>query len=143
MSTGLVEETTQFIQDWNPMKEYHFEARYLDDLKMQMQRKFTIRQTFVPASKRVSMAIEDGPSMDIGIKKKVGQQVESVGVIFKKNFQRLDELQQLIKQIQAKEKRYTNILVILFGDTDAEMKGKLESFLSMQEPKIKIQIISK
>ena len=143
MSTGLVEETTQFIQDWNPMKEYHFEARYLDDLKMQMQRKFTIRQPFVPASKRVSMAIVDGPSMDIGIKKKGGQQEESVGVIFKKNFQRLDELQQLIKQIQVKEKQYTNILVILFGDTDAEMKSKLESFLSMQEPKIKIQIISK
>ncbi len=143
MSTGLVEETTQFIQDWNPMKEYHFEARYLDDLKEQMKRKFTVRQPFVPASKRVSVAIEDGPSMEIGIKKKIGQQEESLGVIFKKNLQRLDELRLLIQQIQDEEKRHKTILVILFGETDGEMKGKLESFLSMQESKVNIQIITK
>jgi uncharacterized BrkB/YihY/UPF0761 family membrane protein len=37
MSTELIQDATRFIENWVPRKVYHIEARYLDDLKMQMR----------------------------------------------------------------------------------------------------------
>jgi UDP-N-acetyl-D-mannosaminuronic acid transferase (WecB/TagA/CpsF family) len=143
MSTGLVEETTQFIQEWEPMKKYHFEAKYLDDLKAQLTRKFKPDKAYYAAIKKSSITIEDGEGLDIAIRKKVGAEEERVGIIFKKDLQQLAELKRLMTQIEKEEEQFKNILVVLYGDTDGEIREKLESYLNGRKQKATVTIISR
>jgi hypothetical protein len=143
MSTGLVQETTQFIEEWVPMKKYHFEAKYLDDLKAQLQRKFTPDKPYYAAIKKSSVTIEDGEGLDIAIRKKAGLEEEQVGIIFKKDLQQLAELQRLIAQIEKEVVQFKNILVVLYGDTDGEIQEKLNSYLNGRQKKGTVTIISR
>ncbi|MDD1679372.1 MAG: hypothetical protein LUO93_09365 [Methanomicrobiales archaeon] len=143
MSTGLVKEATQFIEEWVPMKKYHFEAKYLDDLKAQLTRKFTAEKAYYAAIKKSSVIIEDGKGLDISIRKKAGAEVEQVGIIFKKDLQQLSDLQRLIGKIEQEGSQYKNILVVLYGDTDAEIRDKLNSYLNGRQQKTTITVISR
>jgi UDP-N-acetyl-D-mannosaminuronic acid transferase (WecB/TagA/CpsF family) len=143
MSTGLVEETTQFIKEWEPMKKYHFEAKYLDDLKAQLTRKFKPDKAYYAAIKKSSIIIEDGEGLDIAIRKKVGAEEEQVGIIFKKDLQQLVDLKRLMMQIEKEEEKFTNILVVLYGDTDGEIREKLNSYLNGRKQKAMVTVISR
>lgn len=143
MNTGLVQEATQFIEEWVPMKKYHFEAKYLDDLKMQLLRKFTPQKSYYAAIKKSAVTIEDGGGLDIAIRKKAGAGEEKVGIIFKKNLKQLQELQRLIAQIEKEGGMYPTILVVLYGDTDSEIREKLNSYLSGRTQKSAVTVISR
>jgi hypothetical protein len=142
MSTGLVEETTEFIETWVPMKKYHFEAKYLDDLKAQLIRKFKPDKAYYAAIKKSSITVEDGEGLDIAIKKKIGAEEEDLGIIFKKDLQHLPELKRLMDQIEKEEGQFKHIVIVLYGDTDAEIRGKLDSFLNGQK-KATVTVISR
>ena len=140
---GLVQEATQFIEEWVPMKKYHFEAKYLDDLKMQLQRKFSPQKPYYAAIKKSAVFIEDGKGLDIAIRKKAGAEEEKVGIVFKKDLQQLSDLQRLISQIEKEGEQYKNILIVLFGNTDGEMKEKLDTFLTGRQHKSIVTVISR
>jgi UDP-N-acetyl-D-mannosaminuronic acid transferase (WecB/TagA/CpsF family) len=143
MSTGLFEEATQFIEEWEPLKKYHFEAKYLDDLKAQLTRKFKPDKAYYAAIKKSSITIEDGEGLDIAIRKKAGTEEEKVGIIFKKDLQQLDELKRLMAQIEKEGEQFNNILVVLYGNTDGEIREKLNSFLNGRQRKAAVTIISR
>jgi UDP-N-acetyl-D-mannosaminuronic acid transferase (WecB/TagA/CpsF family) len=143
MSTGLAQEATQFIEEWVPMKKYHFEAKYLDDLKAQLTRKFTAEKAYYAAIKKSSVIVEDGEGLDISIRKKAGAEVEQVGIIFKKDLRHLPDLKRLLTQIEKEGEKFKNILVVLYGDTDAEIREKLNSFLNGHQQKSTITVISR
>lgn len=143
MTAGMIQEATHFIEDWVPRKEYHIEARYLDDLKMQLQRKFVVKQPFMAAARKASVIIEDGKGLDMGIKRKVGQEEESLGIIFKKDLQQLGELRRLISQIEEYERRFKNTVIILLGAPDSDIKEKLNAFLSGRGAGKSVTVISK
>jgi hypothetical protein len=143
MSTGLVEETTQFIEEWEPMKKYHFEAKYLDDLKAQLIRKFKPDKAYYAAIKKSSITIEDGEGLDIAIRKKVGAEEERVGIIFKKDLRQMAELKRLMTQIEKEEEQFKNILVVLYGETDGDIQEKLNSYLNGRKQKAVVTIISR
>jgi UDP-N-acetyl-D-mannosaminuronic acid transferase (WecB/TagA/CpsF family) len=143
MSTGLVEETTQFIETWEPMKKYHFEAKYLDDLKAQLIRKFKPDKAYYAAIKKSSITIEDGEGLDIAIRKKVGAEEEQVGIIFKKDLQQLDQLKRLMAQIEKEGAQFKHILIVLYGDTDGEIRDKLSSYINGRQQKAMVTVISR
>lgn len=143
MAAGLIQEAMHVIEDWVPKKEYHIEARYLDDLKIMLQRKFAVKQPFMAAGRKASVTIEDGNGLDMGIKRKVGQEEESLGIIFKKDLQQLNELRRLIAQIEGYERRFKNTVVILLGASDSDMKEKLNTFLSGHGAGKSVTVISK
>jgi hypothetical protein len=143
MTTGLVEETTRFIEEWEPMKKYHFEAKYLDDLKAQLTRKFKPDKAYYAAIKKSSITIEDGDGLDIAIRRKSGTEEENVGIIFKKDLRQLDELKRLMAQIEKEGERFRNILVVLYGTTDGEIREKLSTFLNGRERKATVTVISR
>jgi hypothetical protein len=143
MSTGLVQEATQFIEEWVPMKKYHFEAKYLDDLKMQLIRKFTPDKPYYAAIKKSAVTIEDGEGLDIAIRKKAGGEEEEIGIIFKKDFRHLPDLQRLIAQVEKESTKFKNIFIVLYGSTDSDIREKLNSFLTGRQQKSTITIITR
>ncbi|WP_369425332.1 hypothetical protein, partial [Methanothrix sp.] len=96
MSDALYQDVLKLVQNWTPRKVYHIEARYLDDLKNFIESKFTSKRDFFTAPKRTSYTIADGPSLNIAISKKQGQEVESLAIIFRKDLQHLAALKHLI-----------------------------------------------
>jgi len=143
MAIGLIQDATQFIENWVPRKVYHTEARYLDDLKMQMQKKFIVKQPFMMAAKKVLFSIDDGHGFNIGVIKKIGPDVEALGIIFKKDLQQLGELKRLITQIEQEEKKFNNLIVLLMGKTDIDMKEKLTAYLLGRGLESNILIVTK
>lgn len=143
MSDALYQDVLKLVQSWTPRKVYHTESRYLDDLKSFVESKFTSRRDFFTSPKRTSYTITDGPSLNIGIARKQGQEVESLGIIFRKDLQQLATLKRLIDQIEQEEGKYQNLVVLLLGETNQELREKLDAFLARMNQKNKITLIQK
>ncbi len=144
MSDALYQDVLQLVNSWTPRKVYHTESRYLDDLKEFIQNKFssmTRKELFSP--RRASYTIMDGASLSMGISKKTGQDVESLGIIFRKDLQHLAGLKRLIDQIEKEEAKYPALIVLLHGNTNADLRTKLETFLSGKNQKGRITLIQK
>jgi hypothetical protein len=142
MADALVKDIGGLIGSWQPRKAYHIYPTYLEDLK-----KF-IREGLKPAGgffagKRTSVELIDGKGMDIGVKRRAGSAVESVGIVMKRDLLTLADLKVLMEQINQAEKEYPDLFVILIGTQTADMENKLAAFLGNKGAGAKITIVKK
>jgi len=142
MAEPLVKDIGGLIGSWQPRKAYHIYPTYLDDLK-----KFLVERLKKPAGffagKRMAIDIVDGKGMDIGVRRKVGSVVESVGIVMKRDLLNLGDLKVLMDQIDCAAEMYPDLFVVLIGTQTADMEAKLAAFLSNRAPQAKVTIVKK
>ena len=142
MSADLMQDINGLIGIWQPRKTYHIGPNYLEDLK-----KF-LRERMAPArplfgGRKGALEFVDGKGMDIGVKRKVGPQVEAVGIVMKRDLTTLADLKLLMEQINHAEKDYQEMFVILMGTLTNDMEAKLGAFLAVRDSKAKITVVKK
>ena len=81
--------------------------------------------------------------MDIGVKRKVGQTVEAVGIVMKRDLATLEDLKVLMEQVNSAERDYQEMFLILMGTLTADMESKLGAFLANKGSTAKITIVKK
>jgi hypothetical protein len=142
MSADLMQDINGLIGIWQPRKTYHIGPNYLEDLKKFLRERMTPAKSFF-TGKKASVEFVDGKGMDIGVKRKVGPSVESVGIVLKRDLATLADLRLLMEQINHAEKDYQELFVILMGTLTADMESKLGAFLANKGPKAKISVVKK
>jgi hypothetical protein len=142
MAETLVKDIGGLIGIWQPRKAYHIYPTYLDDLKKFLQERMKTPASFF-AGKKASVEFVDGKGMDIGVKRKAGTSVESVGIVMKRDLLTLGDLRLLMEQINRAEKEYPELFVILIGTHTADMEAKLAAFLANKGPKAQITVVKK
>ena len=142
MSADLMQDINGLIGIWQPRKTYHIGPNYLDDLKRFLQEKLITPKSFF-SGKKTAIEFVDGKGMDIGVKRKVGQTVEAVGIVMKRDLANLADLRLLMEQINHAEKDYQELFVILMGTVTADMEAKLGAFIANKGPGAKITIVKK
>jgi hypothetical protein len=142
MSADLVQDINGLIGVWQPRKTYHIGPNYLDDLKKFLQERMKPPGSFF-AGKKTALEFIDGRGMDIGVKRKVGPSVESVGIVMKRDLATLADLKLLMEQINRAERNYPELFVILMGTLTADMESKLGAFIANKDPKAKVTILKK
>jgi len=142
MADALVKDIGGLIGSWQPRKAYHIYPTYLDDLK-----KFLVERLKKPAGffagKRMAIEIIDGRGMDIGVRRKVGSVVESVGIVMKRDLLNLGDLKVLMDQIDCAAEAYQELFVILMGTQTTDMETKLAAFLANKGAGSKITVVKK
>ena len=141
MSADLMQDIGGLIALWQPRKTYHIGPNYLGDLKKFLQDQMKPASFF--AGRRVALEFVDGKSMDIGVKRKTGAQMETVGIVMKRDLTTLADLRVLMEQVNRAEKEYQGIYVILMGILTSEMEDKLRAFVANKGPGAKITIVKK
>jgi len=142
MTEALVKDVGGLIGIWQPRKAYHIYPTYLEDLKKFLQERMKVPGLFF-SGKRTSIEFVDGKGMDIGVKRKAGSAVETVGIVMKRDLITLDDLKVLMDQIYRAEQEYPELFVILMGTQTADMEGKLSAFLANKGTKAKITVVKK
>lgn len=143
MSADLMQDISGLIGIWQPRKTYHIGPNYLDDLKRFLQERMKPQGKSFFSGKKTSLEFVDGKGMDIGVKRKVGPQVEAVGIVMKRDLATLADLKLLMEQINHAEKDYQELFVILMGTLTADMEAKLGAFLANRTPKAKVTVVKK
>jgi hypothetical protein len=143
MSAALVQDIGGLIGIWQPRKTYHIGPNYLEDLKKFLQERMATPAKSFFAARKASLEFVDGKGMDIGVKRKVGTQVEAVGIVMKRDLATLADLRLLMEQINHAEKAYPEIFVILMGTLTADMEGKLGGFIANKGAKTKVTVVKK
>jgi hypothetical protein len=138
----LVKDVNGLIGIWQPRKAYHIYPTYLDDLKKFLQERLKTPKSFF-SGKKTSVELVDGKGMDIGVKRKVGSSVETVGIVMKRDLVSLADLRLLMDQINGAEKDYPELFVVLMGTLTADMESKLGTFLANKGPGAKITVVKK
>jgi hypothetical protein len=142
MTEALVKDVSGLIGIWQPRKAYHIYPAYLDDLKKFLQERMKAPGGFF-AGKKTSVEFVDGKGMDIGVKRKAGSAVESVGIVMKRDLITLGDLKLLMEQVNRAEQVYPELFVILMGTQTADMESKLSAFLANKGPKARITVVKK
>ncbi|MGA2934128.1 MAG: hypothetical protein ABSD81_03120 [Methanomicrobiales archaeon] len=142
MSADLMQDINGLIGIWQPRKTYHIGPSYLDDLKRFLQEKLATPRSFF-SGKKTAIEFVDGKGMDIGVKRKVGQTVEAVGIVMKRDLATLADLKLLMEQVNLAEKEYQEMFLVLMGTLTADMEGKLGAFLANKSPPAKITVVKK
>jgi len=142
MSAALMQDISGLIGIWQPRKTYHIGPNYLEDLKKFLREQMTPARSFF-GGKKTSLEFVDGKGMDIGVRRKTGPSVETVGIVMKRDLTDLADLRLLMEQINHAEKDYQEIFVILMGTLTADMEAKLGAFLANKGAGAKITIVKK
>jgi len=142
MSAALMQDISGLIGIWQPRKTYHIGPNYLEDLKKFLRERMTPAKSFF-GGKKTSLEFVDGKGMDIGVRRKTGPSVETVGIVMKRDLTDLADLRLLMEQINHAEKDYQEIFVILMGTLTADMEAKLGAFLANKGAGAKITIVKK
>jgi hypothetical protein len=143
MSADLMQDINGLIGIWQPRKTYHIGPNYLEDLKRFLKERMGTPAKSFFSGKKTSLEFVDGKGMDIGVKRKVGPSVESVGIVMKRDLTTLADLRLLMEQINHAEKDYPELFVILMGTLTADMESKLGAYLANKGPKAKITVVKK
>jgi len=142
MTEALVKDVNGLIGIWQPRKAYHIYPTYLEDLKKFLQERLRGPGSFF-SGKRMSIEFVDGKGMDIGVRRKAGSAVESVGIVMKRDLITLGDLKVVMEQINQAEQVYPELFVILMGTQTADMESKLSTFLANKGPKVQITVVKK
>ncbi len=142
MSADLVQDISGLIGTWQPRKSYHIGPNYLEDLKKFLQERMKPPGSFF-AGRRTALEFINGKGMDIGVKRKAGSSVESVGIVMKRDLATLADLRVLMEQIGHAGKEYPQVFVVLMGTMTADMESKLGAFVANMPPGAKIDILKK
>ncbi len=144
MSAALMQDISGLIGVWQPRKTYHIGPNYLEDLKKFLkERMATPAKSFFSGGRKTTLEFVDGKGMDIGVRRKVGPQVEAVGIVMKRDLTDLADLRLLMEQINHAEKDYPELFVILMGTLTADMEAKLGAFLANKGAGSKITVVKK
>ena len=142
MSAALMQDISGLIGIWQPRKTYHIGPNYLEDLKKFLREQMTPARSFF-GGKKTSLEFVDGKGMDIGVRRKTGPSVETVGIVMKRDLTNLADLRLLMEQINHAEKDYQEMFVVLMGTLTNDMEGKLGVFLANKGSKAKITVVKK
>jgi len=142
MSADLVQDINGLIGTWQPRKTYHIGPNYLEDLKKFLQERMKPPGSFF-AGRRTALEFINGKGMDIGVKRKVGSSVESVGIVMKRDLATLADLKVLMEQISHAEKEYPQVFVVLIGASTADIESKLGAFVANRPTGTKITVVKK
>ncbi|HVP25800.1 MAG TPA: hypothetical protein VMS81_07450 [Methanomicrobiales archaeon] len=142
MAEALVKDIGGLIGIWQPRKAYHIYPTYLDDLKKFLHERMKAPGGFF-AGKKAGVEIVDGKGMDIGVRRKAGTSVESVGIVMKRDLTNLGDLKLLMDQIDCAADAYPELFVILMGTQTADMEAKLAAYIANRGPGAKITTVKK
>ena len=144
MSAALMQDIGGLIGTWQPRKTYHIGPNYLEDLKKFLQDRMKApAKSFFSGGRKTTLEFVDGKGMDIGVRRKVGPQVEAVGIVMKRDLTTLADLKLLMDQIDHAEKDYPELFVILMGTLTSDMEAKLGAFIANKGPGARITVVKK
>ncbi len=142
MTEALMKDVGGLIGTWQPRKAYHIYPLYLDDLKKFLKERLQIPGSFF-SGKKTKVEFIDGKGMDIGVTRKTGAAVETVGIVMKRDLVTMADLKLLMDQISCAEQAYPEIYVVLMGTLTADMESKLDAFIANSGMKNKVTIVKK
>jgi hypothetical protein len=143
MSAALMQDIGGLIGTWQPRKTYHIGPNYLEDLKKFLKERMAAPAKSFFGAKKTSLEFVDGTGMDIGVKRKTGAQVESVGIVMKRDLATLADLRLLMGQVDHAAKEYQEVFVILMGTLTADMEAKLGAYLANKGAVANVTVVKK
>ena len=141
MSTALMQDIGRLIGTWQPRKTYHIGPNFLEDLKKYLQNQ--MKPTSFSAGRRISLEVVDARGMGIGVKRKTVNQVETVGIVMKRDLADLMDLRLVMDQVDQAAKDYPELFVILMGNLVPDLEAKLAAFLANRGAVAKITVVKK
>lgn len=116
---GLLPVMTKLVQDWRPPK-LPSEANYRDHL-------FNVIRESVPADTKVEKEYRHrGTTMDLWLAWKGITESDEVAFELKVNLKRKIDFDRLVGQIEGMEPKKYKVIVVLIGDTDSALLGRLK-----------------
>jgi hypothetical protein len=143
MTTQLLKDVSGLITNWQPRKVYHSAPRYLDDLKKFVQEKMAMPPALRFSGKKTAVEFVDGGTLDFAVNRKTAAATESVGIIMKRDLLTLPDVKLLMTQIQQEEGKFGEVILLILGETNADMESKMQHFLEGRKSKTPFTVMKK
>jgi hypothetical protein len=95
------------------------------------------------SGKKTAVEFVDGGTLDFSVNRKTAAASESVGIIMKRDLLTLADLKLLMAQVQQEESKFHEVILLILGEVNADMEGKLQHFLEGRKSKTTFSVMKK